>query len=68
MAVTGQLGGWIARHTGVLHDPWFAVVERTRAVQHTAVVPHYDITGLPGMAVYARSLTRERDETMKEIF
>jgi len=65
MTVTGQLGGWITRYSGVLHDPWFAVVERARAVQHTAVVPHHDIAGLPRMAVRTWWLTRERHEAFK---
>ena len=47
VALPGQLGSWLTRHSGVLHDPWFTIVERARAVQHAAVVPHHHITRLP---------------------
>src|SRR5512139_4002290 len=55
----GEFRSGLSRNTRVAHHARFAVIERPRAMQHAAVVPHDDVAGAPGMFVRARRLARE---------
>ena len=62
----GEVGRRVAGDPGCLHDPRFVEIVRPRAVHDTAVVPDYQIAGLPVLNVNARRLAGEFEQLVQQ--